>query len=298
MPSGQVAALGRRGSRLVATADLRADTPLWVDVSEPVHALAGEPLVVAGWLPAGVADVQVLWPGDWISVQIRGRGWLGVAEAAAASGKPPIWALAFRLDDGSFEPVPDPEEAQDSVIELKLELGEPTEQALSYAAALADAVADDVAADALPGPLRRIVVRWFWDGDPEYLTIHALATGDPQPDVEDSWYPLEWDLGEREMERTDRVRADPAVRRAAAALVATFARSDDGDVDDLAHVPAVFEAIRRLPGALAARGVPVTDRFAVAAAHFEGWGLLQSLRATASSDLLAALEAHDELPTE
>jgi hypothetical protein len=34
----------------------------------------------------------------------------------------------------------------------------------------------------------------------------------------------------------------------------------------------VIETVRRLPAALAARGVPLAEDFGAAAAHFEGWG--------------------------
>jgi hypothetical protein len=296
VPGGHVAALGRRGSELVATADLHVGDPHWDVIADPVQVVSSDPLVVAGRLPEGAVDVRVLWPGDWASVHVRRPGWLAVAEETPASEESPIWALAFTLDDGSTEPVPDPGECRERV--EPLEIGEPDAEALAYGAALATAIAADIAADRLAGPLRRIVVRWFWNGDPAHLTIHALAAGDPQPDAEDAWYPLEWDVSDREFERTDRVLATPAVRQAAAALAASFERLYDDQVDDLAHVPAVLEAVRRLPDSLAAHAVPVADRFAVAAAHFEGWGLLQSLRATASPELLAALKAHDELPEE
>ena len=60
----------------------------------------------------------------------------------------------------------------------------------------------------------------------------------------------------------------------------------------------MIELVRRLPEVLAAHGVRVGERFAVAAAHFEGWGARSSLEATASPELLAALEAHGEMPVE
>jgi hypothetical protein len=293
---GRVVALGCRGPELVATADLHVGDPHWDVIVDAVQVVSSDPLVVAGRLPEGAVDVRVLWPGDWASVHVRGPGWLAVAEETPASEGSPIWALAFTLDDGSTEPVPDPEEPRE--LAEPLEIGEPNPEALAYGAALATAIAADIASDRLAGPLRRIVVRWFWNADPTYLTIHALAAGDPQPYAEDAWYPLEWDVSNREFERTERVLAAPAVQQAVAALTASFERLDDDQVDDLAHVPAVLEAVRRLPDSLATHAVPVADRFAVAAAHFEGWGLLQSLRATAPSELLAALEAHDELPVE
>ena len=67
-------------------------------------------------------------------------------------------------------------------------------------------------------------------------------------------------MDKREFARTNRVLARADVR--------------DGDegVDGLAHAPAVIELVRLLPEALAAHSVRVGKRFAVAAAHFEGWG--------------------------
>jgi hypothetical protein len=94
------------------------------------------------------------------------------------------------------------------------------------------------------------------------------------------------------------VLARPEVREAAAALKATFRKKDDGDVDGMAHLTAVIELVRRLPEALAAHGVAVTERFAAGAAHFEGWGARDALEKTASAELRAALEAHGELPIE
>ena len=58
------------------------------------------------------------------------------------------------------------------------------------------------------------------------------------------------------------------MQRAGAELAATF----EGDHTDEAHLPAVIETVRRLPAALAARGLPLAEAFGAAAAHFEGWG--------------------------
>ena len=148
------------------------------------------------------------------------------------------------------------------------------------------------------GALRRVVVRWFWNGDPLYLTLHVLGADDEQPQSRDAWYPLEWANVERELERTDRVLAQPDVIQTAGALTATFARDQDGEVDGYAHVPAVDQLVARLPPALADAGIVLGDRFAVSAAHFEGWGALDVLQGTAAPELLKALADHGELPQE
>lgn len=288
-----MAAVCRRNGELVVTADLHDPRPSFATLTDLAQVVWTKPLVVAGRLPKGAEGVRVLWPGDWADVLVRDEAWLGVAEEVPVSEQP-IWALAFACKDGSFDPIPEPgsEERSESP-----KFVEPNDEASAYAATLADAIAADIAHDTLPGPLRRLVLRWFWEGDPLYLTIHALAAGDPQPDTDDAWYPLEWGLDEREFARTDRVLARLDVREKAAALTATFREVDDsGGVDGMAHVPAVIEVVRQLPDALAAHGVTVTERFAAVAAHFEGWGMRDSLDATASEELRAALEDNGELP--
>lgn len=182
--------------------------------------------------------------------------------------------------------------------------GEPlaplTAEGGAYAAALAAALADDVAAHPPRGPLRRIVLRWFWEGDPLYLTLHVLADGDDQPPSDDAWYPLEWANADREFDRTNRVLADPALVAAAEALAATFTHDEelDGPQDGMAHVPGVFSAAALMPAALRARDVPLSPRFAVSASHFEGWGMRGVLEELASPELLVLLAEHDELPPE
>jgi hypothetical protein len=83
---------------------------------------------------------------------------------------------------------------------------------------------------------------------------------------------------------------------AAEALTATFPRDRDGEVDGYAHVPAVEELVVQLPAAFAAAGIDLHERFAVSAAHFEGWGALDVLEGTAPPELLKALADHGELP--
>jgi hypothetical protein len=240
----------------------------------PVQLVWRTPLVVAGVLPDGVVAVETR---DG-RAQADSGVWL--AEAAPED----LW---FVRADGTREPVPAlPPEPEPTQAQL-------TAAGRAYAAVVAEAIAADVAAHGPSGPLRRLVVRWFWSGDPAYLTIHVLSDGDPQPAPEDAWYPLEWANEERELERTDRILERPEVVRAAAALSATF--EDD---DDEAHVPAVEAIIAGLPAALRAAGIELADRFAASAAHFEGWGALDVLIGLAPPELLAALEAHGELPEE
>ncbi|MDP9418814.1 MAG: hypothetical protein M3P53_01440 [Actinomycetota bacterium] len=296
-----VVAVCRRDGELVVTRDLRAPSVALKSLQGLAQTVCEAPLVVAGWLPEDVTGVRVLWPGDWEEVVVADGAWLGVAVDEPVS-EHPTWALAFVCDDGSHEPVPDPGESDGTELEDYraglLDGGEVNAEGVVYAAALADAIAADIAQDRLPGPLRRLVVRWFENGDPLYLTIHALADGDPQPEPDDAWYPLEWEANEREFRRTDRVLQRIDVRKVAAALTATFPRDEAGAVDGAAHVPAVIELVRRLPDALAAHEVGASERFAVAAAHFEGWGALHVIEATASEGLRSALEAHGEMPAE
>ena len=100
---------------------------------------------------------------------------------------------------------------------------EPNELGRRYGDALAAALAADLAAHPVEGLLVRVVIRWFWEGDPAYLTWHALGVADEQPeDPEDGWYPLEWPNADRELERTDRVLANRALQQAAGALHQSF----------------------------------------------------------------------------
>jgi hypothetical protein len=68
--------------------------------------------------------------------------------------------------------------------------------------------------------------------------------------------------------------------------------------DQLSPSPAVIETIRRLPEALRAAGVKLEDEFAASAAHFEGYGALAVLKATAYPGTISALDARGELPEE
>ena len=58
--------------------------------------------------------------------------------------------------------------------------------------------------------------------------------------------------------------------------------------------PAIRAVIQRLPQALAA--IPHTDYFAVAASHFEAYGMLDSLQASNPQTAIDALTIRDELP--
>lgn len=263
-----------RGGELLVTPYLDDPDASFERLEGPTQVVWRTPLVVAGVLPEGVVGVEAR-SGD---VLVRAPVWL--AEAA-------IEDLVFVRADGTREPVPEPSPVEE------LPPAELNDEGRAYAALVADAIARDVAEHGPAGPLRRIVVRWFWSGDPAYLTIHVLGDGDEQPALDDAWYPLEWPNVERELERTDRVLDRPEIQGAAETLQATF---PEGDAE--AHVPAVEEIVRSLPAALAAAGLELADRFAVSAAHFEGWGALDAIVGVSSPELLAALEAHGEMPTE
>jgi hypothetical protein len=119
----------------------------------------------------------------------------------------------------------------------------------------------------------------------------------------DAWHPLEWPNADAEMERTDRVAADAEVQRTGAPLADRYdddpALQDDVEEwgDELEGSPAVIETVRRrLPDAFRTAGVELGDGFAASAAHFEGYGALAALQATASPDTIAALDARGELP--
>jgi hypothetical protein len=295
-----------RGGELYLTAHLDDPSPSLTRLTEPLHLAWGQPLVVAGRLPAGTVGVRSVDQDAWDSVEARSAVWL----ACAASGTPadPLSELVFVRADGTTEPIPppDPEVREALTVQQELIAGthqpeplpEVSDEGRAYAATLAGALADDVARNGPSGPLRRAVIRWFWDGDPAYLTLHVLGADDEQPPPEDAWYPLEWANEEREIQRTDRVLARPEVTRAAEALTATFPRDRDGEVDGHAHVPAVDELVVQLPAAFAGAGIDLHERFAVSAAHFEGWGALDVLEATASPELWKALADHGELPEE
>jgi hypothetical protein len=275
-------------------------------LTAPLHVAWGQPIVVAGRLPPGAVAVRALDASAWDSVEARSGVWL----ACAASGKPadPLSELVFVRADGSTEPIPPPDaEAQQALAFHRSVLAgtyepepipELTDAGRAYAATLARALAEDIAAAGPAAPLRRVVIRWFWDGDPSYLTLHVLGAGDDQPPPQDAWYPLEWANEERELERTDRVLARADVTQAAETLTASFPRDQNGAVDGYAHLSAVHELVRQLPAALSAIGIGLDQRFAVSAAHFEGWGALDVLEDTAAPALLEALADHGELPEE
>jgi hypothetical protein len=173
---------------------------------------------------------------------------------------------------------------------------EPGDLDRRYGDALAAALAADLAEHPVEGPLQRVVIRWFWEGEPAYLTLHALGVADEQPgDPEDEWLPLEWPNSDREFERTDRVLADPALQQAANTLQESFETQED---DGCEHVPGIYYALRRLPEQLDTAGVRRDPHFAAAAAHFEGWGCLHALEHTADASLLAELRARDALPVD
>jgi hypothetical protein len=170
-----------------------------------------------------------------------------------------------------------------------------------FVAAFVAAIVGDVSERPTPGPLARIVVRWFDADDPLYFTIHALGA-DERDDVSsgDAWYPLEWPNAERELVRADRISGQPGVASAGAALRPQYeAAADERDDDaELGPSPAILAAVRALPAALGDAGVAVEPDLAISAAHFEGYGALEVLEAVADAELLEALSARDELPVE
>lgn len=180
-----------------------------------------------------------------------------------------------------------------------------TPEEVKFAADFAGAIADDVLEHGPEEPLVRAVVRWFEATDPLYFTVHVLpasARDDVPP--EDAWYPLEWPNVDEEMERTDRLTSHAALQRAGAPLADRYendpAMQEDVEEwgDQLLPSPAVIETVRRLPDALRAAGVRLDDEFVASAAHFEGYGTLAVLKATALPATIAALDARGELPEE
>jgi hypothetical protein len=164
----------------------------------------------------------------------------------------------------------------------------PEEEA--YASALTRAIAADIAAHPPNGELVRFVLRWFlWD-DPLHIMLHVLGSDDD--DQGEPWYPLEWSNLDEELARTDRVTSDPDVHRAAKALGPYYAERKDEIPDEHPASPAIKAVIRRLPDAIAS--VPSVAHFAATASHFEAYGMLDTL--VASAHALAELEARDELP--
>jgi hypothetical protein len=180
------------------------------------------------------------------------------------------------------------------------------EEEQQFAEAFSRALAEDIKAHPTPGPLVRVVVRWEEEADPLNFTIHALGADErDEVPAEDAWYPLEWPNLDHEMERGDRLAGDPLLQRAGEALQAQYAdrgeEPEEGEASgEWGHhaSPGLVEALRQLPDALRETGVPLDEDFAATASHFEGWGTLKVLEETADPDVLATLEAADELPYE
>ncbi|HEX5618825.1 MAG TPA: hypothetical protein VFX51_10415 [Solirubrobacteraceae bacterium] len=168
-----------------------------------------------------------------------------------------------------------------------------------YAAAVAAAIAEDVHGNPPDGPLVRVVLRWFEEGDPLYCTLHALGANerDAVP-PEDAWYPLEWPNADIEIDRWERVVKEPEVQRTGEVLAAYYGEHEDDEEGEWGPSPATVEVVRRLPAALRSAGVDLTDDFAAAAAHFEGWGARAILKEVADRRLLRALRKRGELPEE
>ena len=174
-----------------------------------------------------------------------------------------------------------------------------------FASAFAAALARDVRRHGPGEPLVRAVVRWHEPTDPLYFTVHVLTSRQRrQVRPADAWYPLEWPNVDAEMERTDRLNRDAAIRRTGRRLAARYQRDPDvqdeieGWGDGLSPSPVIVEIVRRVPEALRDAGVDVHDELAVSAAHFEGYGALPVLRATAQPGVIAALDRRGELPAD
>ena len=165
----------------------------------------------------------------------------------------------------------------------------PEEEAFS--AALTAAIVADIGAYPPNGTLVRVIVRWFEWRSPGYLTVHVLGTEDD--DQDEPWAPLEWFNGDDDLERTDRIVGRPDVVQTAAVLGPLYEQVDDIP-EEHPPPPAIREVIRRLPDALAA--YPRVPHFAVVASHFEQYGMLDSLQASNPPEVVALLEARDELP--
>ena len=275
VPGGTVAILrDAAGAITFAPPDPQVNDPR--PLTEAIHLMWLDPVVVGGLLPAGVTAVTAT-DVAWAQVLVGDGVWL----ARAADGEPGERAapsdLGFLDADSVLHPIPGTGPHRDAFPAPPPPALEPlpplTAEGRAYAAALVDAIAADVAEHGPPAPLCRVVIRWFWEGDPLYLTLHVLAADDEQPPAEDTWYPLEWANSDRELERTDRVLGRPEVVAAGKTLLATFPLDESGMPEDgEAHLPSVEEAVDTLAGAFAARGIALTEAFAISSAHFEGWG--------------------------
>lgn len=158
----------------------------------------------------------------------------------------------------------------------------------AFVAALTAAITADVAAHPANGTPVRVILRWFEWRSPKYLTLHVLGTEDD--DEDEPWAPLEWSNLDDELERTERVVADPDVVETSEILGAIYEQVDDIP-EEHPPSPAIQEVVRRLAATLT--GVP---HFAVVASHFEQYGMDASLRAANPAEVVALLEARDELP--
>jgi hypothetical protein len=100
------------------------------------------------------------------------------------------------------------------------------------------------------------------------------------------------------LERADRIGADQNVLRAGELVTPDEDDFDEDQVDDDPAPPMILEVVRRLPGALAAAGVPLAPDIAISASHFEGYGALDVLEATADRSTILALDQAGFLPEE
>ncbi|MEV4420673.1 hypothetical protein AB0L40_11965 [Patulibacter sp. NPDC049589] len=166
-----------------------------------------------------------------------------------------------------------------------------------YADAAGEIIAREFQEHPVAGALDRVVVRWFWDGPPTYVTVHGLGLDDPAPDPFDAWSPLEWPNIAREDGRAERIWVAPEFVAASEGLAERFGRDEFGEVTVLEategedHVPALIEGLRGLAGRLDALGVRRTPDLAVAVCHFEGWGWEDTLPQLNDPAVLSSLSA-------
>jgi hypothetical protein len=196
------------------------------------------------------------------------------------------------LEDVSDPDPPAPPEIADGGEQIDVTGARLTVEEEAFADALVGAIVADLRAYPPKDALARFVLRWFDWSDPSYMTLHALSTEDEYTH-EDAWLPLEWSNVDVELERARRVSEQVEVAQTAAALAAIYELVEDIP-EEHPPSPAIRAAVRLLPTALSA--MPRTDHFAVAASHFEAYGMRASLAESNPPAVIEALTARDELP--
>ena len=85
LPDGTEAGVYRADDGLFVTRDAR-DLHRWTErLTEPLHVVSDDPLVVAGAFPPGVVDVRWSEEGRWRSIDAGDGFWMAVAEGAGGS---------------------------------------------------------------------------------------------------------------------------------------------------------------------------------------------------------------------